>query len=160
MLILVLMSNNGCWRSEVPRFVMCTPSLEPVSLPWATKHSFHFLPCPSKRPQSAPPERERHARIASCRDHCCCYCCCCSCDHCHTTDCAVCSIPPFACLLQPTTHTLPLTVALYFHLHTDVHLLGPARPSSSIRKRRDPTVRARFKEIPTPTCLSTGARPA
>ena len=71
MLILVLMSNNGCWRSEAPRFVMCTPSLEPVSLPWATQHSFHFLPCPSKRPQSAPPERERHARIASCRDHCC-----------------------------------------------------------------------------------------
>lgn len=149
MLILVLTSNNGCWRSEAPRFVMCTP-LGNSAL------SLHSLPYPALangRSLHLQIQRDTHARIASCCDHCCC-------DRCHTTDRAVCSIPPFACLLQPTTHTFPLTVALYIHLHTDIHLLGPARPSSSIRKRRDPTVRARFKEIPTPTCLSAGARPA
>ena len=129
MLILVLTSNNGCWRSEAPRFVMCTPSREPVpvSLPWATQHSL-CTPCPTLPWQTAAVctsrSRETHARIASCCDHCCC-------DRCHTTDRAVCSIPPFACLLRPTTHTFPLTVALYIHLHTDIHLLGPARPSSS-----------------------------
>lgn len=143
---------------------MCTPSREPVpvpvpvpvSLPWATQHSL-CTPCPTLPWQTAAActsrSRETHARIASCRDHCCC-------DRCHTTDRAVCCIPPFACLPQPNTHAFPLTVALYIHLHTDTRLLGPARPSSSTRKRRHPTVRARFKEIPTPTYLSAGARPA
>lgn len=146
MLILVLTSNNGCWRSEAPRFVMCTPSREPVpvSLPWATQHSLslHSLPYPALangRSLHLQIQRDTHARIASCCDHCCC-------DHCHTTDCAVCSIPPFACLLQSTTHTFPLTVALYIHLHTDIQLLGPARlyasdaipPSERVSKRYQP----------------------
>lgn len=128
---------------------MCTPSLSLcVVLPWATQHSSHSLPCPAlpcpgKRPQSAPPETP--SRIASCRDLCCCC-------HCHTTDRALCSIPPFACLpALEYAHIAYNSSTVYPSSHRH-HF---AWPSSSIRKRRDPTVRARFKEIPTPTCPST-----
>jgi len=69
------------------------------------------------------------------------------------------AIHSLACLTTtcpPTTHTLPLpAVALYTHLHTDIHLLGPAQPARLYASDAHPTVRARFKEIPTPTCLST-----
>jgi len=130
---------------------MCTHAL---SLPWASQHSSGLpTPCPALPWQTAAvcTSRDRHPRIASCCDHCCCCCYCC-----HTTDRAAYSIPPFACLpaiCPPRTHCLLQKVALYIHLHTDIQLLGPARPSSSIRKRRDPTVRARFKEIPPrPAC--------
>ena len=51
---------------------------------------------------------------------------------------------------------MPLpAVALYIHLHTDIQLLGPAQPARLYASDAHPTVRARFKEIPTPTCLST-----
>jgi hypothetical protein len=128
---------------------MCTPSLSFSLGQLSTLFPLLALPCPalpgpSKRPRSRL-HLQRHT--LSCRDYCCC--------HCHTTDRVACSIPPFACLPAYSTHEHAHIAYYSSTVYPSSHRHHFAWPSSSIRKRRDPTVRARFKEIPTPTCLST-----
>lgn len=57
MVILVLTSNNGCWRSEAPRFVMCTRPLCVLSLSLGQLSTLPIallaLPCPALPWQTA-----------------------------------------------------------------------------------------------------------
>jgi hypothetical protein len=71
----------------------------------------------------------------------------------------VASLHSLACLptVPTNTHTLPITVALYIHLHTDITLLGPARLYAS--DAIPPSERVSKRYQPRPAC-PPGARPA
>ena len=139
MVILVLTSNNGCWRSEAPRFVMCTRPLSVLSLPWATQHSSDRTPCPALPCSALANGRARSLHLqrdtlASCRDHCHCHCHCC----CHTTDRAACVayLPPFACLSIHHAYIASSSSSTVYPSSHRHPIAWPSTASSSIRKRR------------------------